>query len=246
MHRNGRTLDVVPAQGRDDGNSRIRFSNSKIRVRIPAARYARVVQEPFAQEIRGRRECRTLGASAAACAVVESTRVSHHGHAGNVRHSPRNGFNGFLRALPGDRALLSPSPADTFRKLDAGVEASGPHDFAVREVALSSLAPPASTASRPASVTIASAPLGDGMARDIEVIWAKGEGEYFWRRDWTAGIKLNRFNKFRRARRPGWGQTGRNATSQARMKRFRMLSFRGSPNGAEPGIQGFPDVQLHI
>ena len=58
----------------------------------------------------GRRECRTLGASAATCAVVESTRVSHHGHAGNVRHSPRNGFNGFLRALPGDRAFLPPSP----------------------------------------------------------------------------------------------------------------------------------------
>src|SRR5215212_4289472 len=37
---------------------------------------------------------------------------SHHGHTGVTRHSPRNGFNGFLRALPGDRALLSPSPAD--------------------------------------------------------------------------------------------------------------------------------------
>ncbi len=44
------------------------------------------------------------------------------------------------------------------RKLDAGVEASGPHDFAVREPALSSLAPSASTASRPASVTIAIRP----------------------------------------------------------------------------------------
>src|SRR6266849_4047109 len=59
-----------------------------------------------------------------------------------TRHSPRNGFNGFLRALPGDRACLSPSSADMarqnpvglahLRKLDAGVEASGPHDFAVR------------------------------------------------------------------------------------------------------------------
>ncbi len=55
----------------------------------------------------------------------------------------RNGFNGFLRALPGDRAFLSPSSrgyglsapgrADfTSAGLDAGVEASGPHDFAVR------------------------------------------------------------------------------------------------------------------
>ena len=43
----------------------------------------------------------------------------------------RNGFNGFLRALLGDRALLSPSSRVT-AKLDASVEASGPHDFAVR------------------------------------------------------------------------------------------------------------------
>ena len=46
------------------------------------------------------------------------------------------------RALPGDRALLPPSPADMFclspvgptrlHRLDASVGASGPHDFAVR------------------------------------------------------------------------------------------------------------------
>ena len=46
-----------------------------------------------------------------------------------------NGFNGFLRALLGDRAFLPPSQA-TMRKhrrqLDASVGASGPHDFAVR------------------------------------------------------------------------------------------------------------------
>ena len=40
---------------------------------------------------------------------------------------------GLLRALPGDRAFLSPSSAEmNSRQLDAGVEASGPHDFAVR------------------------------------------------------------------------------------------------------------------
>ena len=57
---------------------------------------------------------------------------SHHGHTGFTRHSLRNGFNGFLRALPGDRACLSPSLCVALRKLDASVEASGPHDFAVR------------------------------------------------------------------------------------------------------------------
>jgi len=64
-----------------------------------------------------------------------------------------NGFNGFLRALPGDRALLSPSQAAMRvthrRQLDASVEASEPHDFAVREIALFVLSStPASTASR--------------------------------------------------------------------------------------------------
>jgi hypothetical protein len=73
--------------------------------------------------------------------VVERTRVTT-----STPESPgvpaRNGFNGFLRALPGDRACLPPSPADRsclspvgptrLRKLDASVGASGPHDFAVR------------------------------------------------------------------------------------------------------------------
>jgi hypothetical protein len=58
-----------------------------------------------------------------------------------------------------------------FRQLDAGVEASGPHDFAVRKSALSSAAPPTSTASRPASVTIASRPSvgrdGSGYRSDL-------------------------------------------------------------------------------
>jgi hypothetical protein len=44
-----------------------------------------------------------------------------------------NGFNGLLRALPGDRAFLPPSSAgNLFRQLDASVEASGPRSFAVR------------------------------------------------------------------------------------------------------------------
>src|SRR2546429_8904601 len=37
---------------------------------------------------------------------------SHHGHTGLTRHSQRNGFNGFLRALPSDRAFLPLSSAD--------------------------------------------------------------------------------------------------------------------------------------
>jgi hypothetical protein len=121
---------------------------------------------------------------------VVNTRVSHHGHAGITRHSPRNGFNGFLRALPGDRACLPPSSAKiAFRELDASVGASGPHDFAVRKSAPSSLAPLASTASRLASVTIASRPSvrrdGDGYRVDLG---GTGTGIFF-------GIELDRANR---------------------------------------------------
>jgi hypothetical protein len=49
-----------------------------------------------------------------ACKINKAHEHNHHGHTGYTRHSPRNGFNGFLRALPGDRAFLSPSLADVY------------------------------------------------------------------------------------------------------------------------------------
>src|SRR4051794_30944401 len=42
-----------------------------------------------------------------ACKSKKAHERSHHGHAGFARHSPRNGFNGFLRALPGDRLVVT-------------------------------------------------------------------------------------------------------------------------------------------
>jgi hypothetical protein len=90
-------------------------------------------------------------APVASCAKVESTRVVATGSPGVTRHSLRNGFNGLLRALPGDRALLPPSPArrvsllgltSPFRKLDASVGASGPHGFAVRGRVIRLVTPP--------------------------------------------------------------------------------------------------------
>jgi hypothetical protein len=130
-----------------------------------------------------------------ACSV-ENTRVSHHGHTGVTRHSLRNGFNGFLRALPGDRAFLPPSPvrcASIVTRLNASVEASGPHDFAVRITRLrqkgfagqgrrSSFGAFASTASRPTFVTMANAPLSGGMARSCRSDLPVGLSEIFLQR----------------------------------------------------------------
>src|SRR6202034_2276012 len=116
----------------------------------------------------------------------------------------RDGVNGFLRALLGDRAFLPPSPPRSFasRELDASVGASGPHDFAVRKIALSSVAPPASIASQPYVRDDRETPLCVG--RDGErwgVIWVRREGKYFCEEDWTGSIRLKRFNKLRCARR---------------------------------------------
>src|SRR3981189_350982 len=110
-------------------------------IRVLAAQCARGVDESSAQ--RGRGERRMPLAPAASCALGSGrTHTSNNEYPESPGVPARNGFNGFLRALPGDRALLPPSPTDMFclspvgptrlRELDASVGASGPHDFAVR------------------------------------------------------------------------------------------------------------------
>jgi ArsR family transcriptional regulator, arsenate/arsenite/antimonite-responsive transcriptional repressor len=44
-------------------------------------------------------------------------------------------------------------------------------------------------------MTMANAPLGDGTAEDVVLIWVKREGEYFCEWDWTGQIRLICFNK---------------------------------------------------
>src|SRR5712664_3031739 len=208
---------------RDEVEDRFKHTNftfqtaKTIQTRIHdlAAPCARGVDESPA--LRGRGERRMPVAPAASCAlvVIERTRVTT-----STPESPgvpaRNGFNGFLRALPGDRALLPPSSADMsclspvgptrLRKLDASVEASGPHDFAVRELHLSSARlviahrsfanPPCDPVARktlprpphphPASVTIAIRPSGGvGWREFVEMICPTGEAKYFCKGDST-------------------------------------------------------------
>ena len=88
---------------------------------------------------------------------------------------------------------------DVFRRLDAGIEASGPHDFAVRALhRSSSQAARVHRIPRPTSVTIAKRPSveGHGTARFMDLIWVKREGIYFQRKDWTGSISLIGFDKF--------------------------------------------------
>jgi hypothetical protein len=117
---------------------------------------------------------------------------------GDTPTFPAQWLYDLLRALPGDQACLTPSPSDMararpvgptgLRRLDADHEASEPRDFTVRTAPFVSLPPiahgvdpalpsrvtpdaAASTASRPASLTIRIRPLvgqdGEGYAGDL-------------------------------------------------------------------------------
>ena len=142
------------------------------------------------------------------CKVLVAHECRHHGRTGTPGIPARNGFNGFLRALPGDRACLSPSPSGygfvcarsgrlASAGLDAGVEASGPHDFAVRSQCRSSArfviahgkTRPAIT-SRAQRCRVHRIPLrvrddrdtplqGSETARVINLIWVKRKRKYF-------------------------------------------------------------------
>jgi hypothetical protein len=110
--------------------------------------------------------------------AAKNTRKTRHGHTGNTRHSPRNGFTAYF-ALPGDRALLPPSPAGPYRKLDTSVEMSGPHDLAVR-IGIARLArQPRPPHPAPTSVTFAKRPSEwDGMREVLEMICPTGKAEF--------------------------------------------------------------------
>jgi hypothetical protein len=111
---------------------------------------------------------------------------SHHRFAEITRPSLRNGFNGCFVLSPANRAFLPPSPAKVaFRELDTSVGVSGPHDFTVRFRAVRHRHYQRPPHPDPRFVTLRNAPLWDGTAGNIEVIWVFGKAEYFFRRGLT-------------------------------------------------------------
>ena len=155
---------------------------------------------------------------------VVSTRVSHHGHTGNTRHSPRNGFNGFLRALPGDRAFLPPSPLRSLL-LKSLMPASGHQNhttspsapvsekatrrswyrpaeaLAKADQRRSSFDTAASTASRPAFVTIAKRPFVGRDEFSLLLFLPNDQAKNFSREGWTRKLPGRPSGKSRRGHR---------------------------------------------
>jgi hypothetical protein len=184
MTKSGSLRRFAPNISNSQGNSDVPIADANLR---PATRCARVVHEPFAQ---GKQ--RAQGMPGAQCTRSLACEKKHTSVVTTVTpESPGIPYAMVLTAYfvlspvielychrhPADMALSAPGRADfASAGLDAGVEASGPHDFAVRTCvvrqravdcsrtfrsALPSHRAPnaaASTASHPASVTIAIRP----------------------------------------------------------------------------------------
>jgi len=135
----GRTVD----RQRSNEVEKVAFNfKQQIHVRRLAAGCARGLRVVVSQK-------REQGMPDARCTrgpVCKLGRKNAHEHTGSaeaLRHSLRNGFTAYSALSPENRALLSPSPCESWhvgpvglsappQDLTPTIEASGPHDFTVR------------------------------------------------------------------------------------------------------------------
>src|SRR5258705_10224975 len=85
---------------------------------------------------------------------------------------------GLLRALPGDQACLTPSPARLLADLTPALGRQNDTTWPYASRPRSSRALPTSTASRPALMTCATPLSWDGTGIDIEVIWVCWQAKF--------------------------------------------------------------------
>ena len=159
------------------------------------------------------------------CKKTIASAHEHTGTVGASRHSLHNGFTAYAEFSPATnsschrhrriKGFVAPGWAcENLRRFDTS---NGCQDHTVLpsakapSVCVSSIArrscrpalpsrftpgAAASTTSHPNVRDDRDTPLvGDEMAGFLELIWDWREGEYFYRRDWTGQITLNRFNK---------------------------------------------------
>src|ERR1700732_126773 len=113
------------------------------------------------------------------CSVLVAHECRHHGRTGTPGIPARNGFNGFLRTLPGDRAFLSPSSARLLADL---TPASRRQDHTTSPSASACFVKHAARVHRiPLHVRDdRDTPLfGNETAWVVDVIWVNRKGKYF-------------------------------------------------------------------
>jgi len=111
------------------------------------------------------------GANCTRSLACESDKAHEHSHHRFRRIHPTfpaQWFYGLLRALLGDHAFLTPSPALLIADLTPTIWGVRTHDFAVRNRPRSSRALPASTASRSTLMTLRQRPsIGTGQRESV-------------------------------------------------------------------------------
>ena len=129
----------------------------------------------------------------AACAtiVVVGTRVSQVTPE-IARHSPRSGFTAYFVLSRAIGLFCHPHRLHQAAGLTPASRRQDHTTSPSAKQAPSSLAPLASTASCPASVTISSRPSSGTGRGDIKVIWVFGKSEYFCKGGWTGFCRFAR------------------------------------------------------
>jgi hypothetical protein len=129
-------------------------------------------------------------APAASCAKTKSTRAkSPQVRSGKSGFPRANGFNGFLRALPGDRAFLPPSSARWMSIFANLTPASGRQNHTTSpsaRCAFVSCAARVHRIPRPTFVTIAKRPSwGHGTGQSVKLFLPNREAKNFSLLGWT-------------------------------------------------------------
>src|SRR5450631_295458 len=131
---------------------------------------------------------RAQGMPGARCAprsrVQEATKKRTRAYRSHRNHPalPAQWFTAYIVLTSATGLSCHRHPREAFAswEFDTSVGVSGPHDFARPPQARSSVAPSASTAARPANVTIAYRPFWwDGVVRNIDTLWVFCKSEYF-------------------------------------------------------------------
>src|SRR5882757_5579520 len=112
-----------------------------------------------------------------ACKIAKKRTRAYRFSGGNPAF-PAQWFYGLLRALPGDQACLTPSPALLIADLTPASGRQNDTTWPYASRPRSSRALPASTASRPTLMTLANAPLKGRDNDGIEVIWVRRQAEF--------------------------------------------------------------------
>jgi hypothetical protein len=94
-------------------------------------------------------------------------------------HSLRDGVTAYFVLSPVTGSFATVVCGNSFRKLDASVGASGPHDFAVHASSVRLTRYHVHRILHPTFVTIAKRPLRVRTRESVELIYPTAQGEYF-------------------------------------------------------------------